>query len=180
MYQRNVRFEVLHGDYERYCLQGTREDAESTSKLTEYMPSHKRAVFSTTESLCIPDQLEVVFVGSEGTIVSLANLLNVHMHLLQVLAIDLLAPQVGEVVFEDNFSLLQDKLHKSVLYDVLGWYLELQKYCNLPSATFETFLKLIMDIPNIPTMVSLLQIIMRDPVTVISTNVIISFLLYFI
>jgi hypothetical protein len=44
-------FEVLSGDYEGYCPQVTREDADSTSKLTKYMASHKGAIFSITESL---------------------------------------------------------------------------------------------------------------------------------
>jgi hypothetical protein len=95
MYERSVRFEVLHGDYEGYCPQGTSADEGSTSKLTEYMASHERAIFSITESLCIPNQLGVLFVGNEGTIISLANILNLHMHLLQVAAVDLQAPQVG-------------------------------------------------------------------------------------
>jgi hypothetical protein len=88
MYQRSVRFEVHHGDYEGYCPQSTSADAGSTSKLTEYVASHKRAIFSMTESLCIPNQLGVLFVGNEGTITRLANMLNLHMHLLQVAAVD--------------------------------------------------------------------------------------------
>jgi asparaginyl-tRNA synthetase len=56
-----------------------------------------------------------------------------------------LAPQVeglcGGSRLEDIFSLLQDKLHKLDLYDMLGWYLELKKYGNLPTAGFEWDLK---------------------------------------
>jgi asparaginyl-tRNA synthetase len=77
--------------------------------------------------------------------------------LFQVSAVDLLAPQVGELcggsLREDNFSLLEEKLHRSGLYEALGWYLELRKYGNVPSAGFgmgfERFLQLILDIPNI-------------------------------
>ncbi|XP_021924777.1 probable asparagine--tRNA ligase, mitochondrial isoform X2 [Zootermopsis nevadensis] len=75
----------------------------------------------------------------------------------KVSALDLLAPQVGELcggsLREDNFSLLQDKLQKSGLYEALGWYLELREYGNVPSAGFgmgfERFLQVILGIPNI-------------------------------
>jgi hypothetical protein len=41
------------------------------------------------------------------------------MHVLQVSAVDLLAPQSGGHRLEDHFSLLQDKLHDTDLYDML-------------------------------------------------------------
>jgi hypothetical protein len=41
----------------------------------------------------------MLFVGNEGTI-SPANMLNVHMHLLDVSAVDILALQVAEAVFK--------------------------------------------------------------------------------
>jgi hypothetical protein len=66
MYQKNIRSEVLSGDYEGYCPQGTREDADSTSKLNKYMASHKGAIFSSTESLCIANKLGVLSVVNEG------------------------------------------------------------------------------------------------------------------
>jgi asparaginyl-tRNA synthetase len=50
------------------------------------------------------------------------------------------------------FSLVQNKLQKSYLREVLGWYLELRKYGSLPSfgseMGFERFLQLILGIPN--------------------------------
>jgi hypothetical protein len=83
------------------------------------MASDKRAIFSITESLCIPNQLGALSVVNEGTIISLANRLNLS-------AVNLLVPQVEVLCegscLEDNFSLLQDKLYKSDLYDMLGWY----------------------------------------------------------
>jgi hypothetical protein len=74
MYQRNVGSEVLSGDYEGCCPQGSREDTDSTSRLTKYMASYKGAIFSITESLCIPNKLGVLFVANE------AHMLNLHMH----------------------------------------------------------------------------------------------------
>jgi hypothetical protein len=82
MYQTNVGSEVLNGYYECYCPQDTREDANSTSKLTKYMSSHKGTLFSITGSLHIPSKLGVLLMASEGIIISLAHMMNLHMHLL--------------------------------------------------------------------------------------------------
>jgi hypothetical protein len=70
------------------------------------------------------------------------------------------AGSTGGCHLEDHFLFLQDKLHKTDLYDMLQLYLALLTYGILPSAGFETFLQLILGIPNIPKMASQLQIIM--------------------
>jgi hypothetical protein len=67
-------------------------------------------------------------------IIIAATLLNLHMHLLQGSAADLLAPQAeglcGGSLHEDVIPILQDELRKADMYDVLEWYLELKKYGN--------------------------------------------------
>jgi hypothetical protein len=136
MYQTNIGPEVLSGYYESYCSQGTREDADSTSKLTKYMASHKGAILSITGSLYIRSKLGVLLMANEGIIIKSST----HIEFAH-------APSLGKQGLcggshlEDNFSLLQDKLPKSDLYDMLGWYLELKKYGNLASAGFEWDLK---------------------------------------
>jgi hypothetical protein len=46
-----LRFKVLGGEYEGYCLQGTREDADRTSKLSQYM-HHTKEQSSVPQKVC--------------------------------------------------------------------------------------------------------------------------------
>jgi hypothetical protein len=133
MYQRNVRFEVLSAECEDYCLQGIREDAGSTCKLTEYMASHGKSVHSKTFGSAICDQWRYNNKSSK------------HVESTHAPSPDLSSRSTGSSSvghhLEDHFSLLQDKLHKTDSYDKLWWCLELHNYGNLPSAGFEWELK---------------------------------------
>ncbi|XP_068082705.1 asparaginyl-tRNA synthetase isoform X2 [Anabrus simplex] len=58
----------------------------------------------------------------------------------KVCAVDLLTPHVGELcggsLREDNFLLLEQRLHQLGLDESLSWYLELRKFGSVPSAGF--------------------------------------------
>lgn len=69
--------------------------------------------------------------------------------LFQAAAVDLLFPEVGELVGgslrEDNVEILEKKLAQFNLLEKLDWYLELRKFGNVPTGGFgmgfERFLK---------------------------------------
>lgn len=70
------------------------------------------------------------------------------------MALDLLAPTVGEIiggsVREDDISKLKAKIPKT---SDLDWYLEIRKFGNVPTAGFgmgfERFLQLLLGVPSI-------------------------------